>query len=325
MTNELSRLLVVIPCLNEELYLENLVKTLIDAHTHASMRIVIADGGSKDGTVQIAESLAQKYPHVIYMHNPKKLQAAAINRAVMNYGQEVNFLIRIDAHADYPKDYCQKLLDEALETKADSVVVAMETVGKKTFQKVVAATQNSILGNGGSAHRLKNSNGQWVDHGHHALMRIDAFKAVGGYDESFSHNEDAELDYRLTRAGFKIWLTNKTSLIYYPRPSLIALFRQYVGYGSGRARTIIKHRMIPKIRQMLPACVVPAFLLSLTTPFFIYACLPLLIWIKICLGYGLVLAYRRNDRSLALIGPAALLMHAGWSFGFWRAILRKRQ
>ena len=41
--------------------------------------------------------------------------------------------------------------------------------------------------------------GHWADHGHHALMRISAFRAVGGYDESFSHNEDAELDYRLGR------------------------------------------------------------------------------------------------------------------------------
>ena len=33
-------------------------------------------------------------------------------------------------------------------------------------------------------------------------MRIAAFRGVGGYDESFSHNEDAELDYRLRQAGY---------------------------------------------------------------------------------------------------------------------------
>ena len=33
-------------------------------------------------------------------------------------------------------------------------------------------------------------------------MRIAAFSDVGGYDESFSHNEDAELDHRLNVAGF---------------------------------------------------------------------------------------------------------------------------
>ena len=41
-------------------------------------------------------------------------------------------------------------------------------------------------------------------------MRIAAFRAVGGYDESFSHNEDAELDYRLRQAGYRIWMTDKT-------------------------------------------------------------------------------------------------------------------
>ena len=34
----------------------------------------------------------------------------------------------------------------------------------------------------------------YVDHGHHAAFRAASFKAIGGYDETFSHNEDAEFD-----------------------------------------------------------------------------------------------------------------------------------
>ena len=39
---------------------------------------------------------------------------------------------------------------------------------------------------------------------------MDAFKAIGGYDDTFSHNEDAELDNRLTDAGFRIFLTARS-------------------------------------------------------------------------------------------------------------------
>ena len=53
-------------------------------------------------------------------------------------------------------------------------------------------------------------------------MRVAAFRAVGGYDESFSHNEDAELDYRLRAAGYRIWMTDKTFMVYYPRASVSA-------------------------------------------------------------------------------------------------------
>ena len=76
----------------------------------------------------------------------------------------------------------------------------MRTKGTGLFQKATALAQNSRLGNGGSQHR-EGGAGRWTDHGHHALMRLDAFRAVGGYDETFSHNEDAELDYRLAAGG----------------------------------------------------------------------------------------------------------------------------
>ena len=70
-------------------------------------------------------------------------------------------------------------MDEALAQATDSVVVAMNTIGKGGFQTAVAAAQNSKLGNGGASHRSAGGEGRWVEHGHHALMRVAAFRAVG--------------------------------------------------------------------------------------------------------------------------------------------------
>jgi hypothetical protein len=75
--------------------------------------------------------------------------------------------------------------------------------------------------------------GAFVDHGHHALMEIAAFRAVGGYDPDFAHNEDAELDHRLRAAGYDIWLTGRTAITYFPRRALPALARQYFNFGRG--------------------------------------------------------------------------------------------
>ena len=202
----------------------------------------------------------------------------------------------------------------------------MDTVGTGLFQHAVAVAQNSKLGNGGSSHRTASGEGQWVDHGHHALMRIEAFRAVGGYDETFSHNEDAELDIRLTRAGYKIWLTGKTLLTYYPRSSPIPLFRQYYNFGKGRARTILKHHIMPRLRQMVPTAVAPAILLALLTPVFCIALVPLAIWAALCLAYGVMLGVKERSVSVAAFtGVASMLMHAGWSFGFWREVLKRFQ
>lgn len=318
-----EKILAVIPCLNEEAHIGDLVRSLIADNKGLSLHIVVADGGSTDSTVEIVEALVAEHEQVSYLHNPKKIQSAAINLAVETYGDEAEWMIRLDAHAGYPADYCRVLTEEAkAQPEAGSIVVAMDTVGKAGFQKAVAAAQNSKLGNGGSAHRSADSEGQWVDHGHHALMRIDAFRAVGGYDESFSHNEDAELDVRLRAAGHKIWLTGKTVLTYYPRDRVGPLFRQYFNYGAGRARNILKHRLKPRVRQMIPAFVFPAAVLALLAPAsFSFLAVPFWAWVFICLVYGVVLAVKAKDPEIGLAGPAAMVMHMGWSLGFWNGVL----
>lgn len=315
-----AKILMVIPCLNEEKNIERLVQyVLLSCHTQP-MNIIIADGGSTDQTAEIAQKLAAQHPNLFYLHNPKRLQSAAINLAVATYGEDAEFLIRLDAHADYPENYCQSLIEEVKLTQAASVVVTMGTQGNSWFQRAVAAAQNSKLGNGGSAHRSITAKGCWVDHGHHALMRIDAFRAVGGYDESFSHNEDAELDTRLRKAGFKIWLTAKTKLIYYPRSSPVRLFTQYMNYGRGRIRNIIKHRTRPKLRQMAPVVVLPAAILALGAPICWLTIIPLAAWAILCLGYGILLGIKAQDVTIMASGPAAMIMHSGWSLGFWRGL-----
>ena len=201
------------------------------------MTIVVADGGSTDGTRAIVEKSPHADPRVVLLR-----QSASASRARRStspspsYGDGVEYFIRIDAHGDYPDDYCDRLIEEAVATGADSVVVSMATRGFGPFQKATAAAQNSKLGNGGSPHR-EGAPGHWTDHGHHALMRVAAFRAVGGYDESFSHNEDAELDYRLRAAGYRIWMTDKTFMVYYPRATVGACFASISAMAAAAPRT----------------------------------------------------------------------------------------
>ncbi|PBC22648.1 MULTISPECIES: glycosyltransferase family 2 protein [unclassified Mesorhizobium] len=320
MTQALPSSLIVIPCLNEAAHISALLGQLCPAAARLGARIVVADGGSTDGTLAIVEQIVAKDPRVVLLHNRRRIQSAAINLAVGTFGEGAEYLIRIDAHGGYPDDYCDRLLEEALATSADSVVVSMLTSGSGAVQKSVAAAQNSKLGTGGSKHRHLSA-GEWVDHGHHALMRISAFGAVGGYDESFSHNEDAELDYRLRQAGYRIWMSGKTQMVYYPRASLKGLYFQYLGYGRGRAKNVLKHRVIPKVRQMVPLAVFPVVLLAAFSFVHWIAAVPLLIWASVCLGYGLVTAIRQRNADIALAGVSAMVMHFGWSVGFWLQLL----
>jgi succinoglycan biosynthesis protein ExoA len=318
--------MVVIPCLDEAMHIEALIERLAPSARRLGLKIVVVDGGSSDGTREIVERIAASDPRVALLGNGKRIQSAAVNLAVETFGEDYRSFIRIDAHGDYPEDYCDRLIEEAEATRADSVVVAMVTEGSGAFQKATAAAQNSVLGNGGSPHRA-GAKGRWTDHGHHALMRVAAFRTVGGYDESFTHNEDAELDYRLSAAGYRLWMTDRTFMVYYPRASVAALFRQYLGYGRGRARNILKHRAVPKPRQMLPLMVAPMVAGASLALLYWVALVPAGLWAAACIGYGVWMAVGQRNPYGPLAAFSAMVMHLAWSAGFWLQLLdfRKRE
>ncbi len=317
---EVFRPLVVIPCLNEARHIERVARQMQDAVRGTGGRVVIVDGGSEDGTAAIAERLSRSTEDIAFLHNPARLQGPGINAAVRLFGDGCSHLVRVDAHAAYPDDFVEILGQEAAATGAASTVVGMIAEGDGFLQRLSAAAQNDRIGNGGARHRRRGT-GRFVDHGHHALMRLDAFRAVGGYDESFSHNEDAELDFRLVRAGYRIWLTSRTQVIYYPRTTLHSLARQYFNYGKGRAKNLMKHGAWPRARQIAVIAVGPATLLAGLAPATSVLAVPALLWMGTALLGGVVLALGRRDLSLALSGPVAMLMHLSWSLGFWVQVI----
>ena len=318
-----ARAAIIIPCLNEEAVIGGVVRGMLSDAGPVDLLVIVADGGSTDCSRQIVGEIAAGDPRVRLLPNPARLQSAGVNLAAATLGSDRHWLVRVDAHADYPANYVSTLIAEAVRTGADSVVVSMDTRGETAFQRAAAAAQNSVLGTGGSAHRLAGP-GRWVDHGHHALFRLSTFLAAGGYDETFSHNEDAELDLRLAGQGARIWLTDALRIGYHPRATPAALARQYFSYGRGRARTVLKHRTRLKLRQMAPLAVAPAVALVLLTPLSWMFALPALAWTTACLAFGAFLALKTRDLVVLASGPAAMIMHLAWSAGFLTGLARRR-
>ncbi|MCK8785176.1 glycosyltransferase family 2 protein [Roseomonas sp. NAR14] len=324
--------LIVIPALNEEAHIAGVVAAMQADAAMAGALIVVSDGGSRDRTVEIVRGIGMRDPRVrvAVPERPDSLgtPSANVNRAVRQFGAGRRWLVRVDAHAAYPPAYASRLVAAALRTGADCVVTPMLTRGRNCFSRAAAAAQNSLLGTGGSAHRLAGRGG-WVDHGHHALMRLDAFRDAGGYDEAFSHNEDAELDLRLAKAGNRIWLADDVMLTYYPRGTARGLWRQYFKYGKGRAMTVSRHGGSRKLRQTIPLLIAPMLLVGALAPLPWLAGMPLLAallalpslgYVALCLLYGAWLG-RHGDGCAALAGVPAMIMHVAWSAGYWRQVL----
>jgi succinoglycan biosynthesis protein ExoA len=312
---------VVIPCLNEEEHIAKTIARFAAEAPNIISKIVVVDGGSSDRTLPIVQQCALGDSRVALIANDRRIQSSGINKAVDLYGDVAPFIVRVDAHADYPGDFCKKLLETQQATGADSVVVSMISKGEGCFQAAAAAAQNSRLGNGGSAHR-RLAEGRFVDHGHHALMSVNSFRGVGGYDESFSHNEDAELDVRLVAAGFRIYLCAGADITYFPRKGAFSLFKQYRNFGKGRAKTTLKHHARPKLRQVIPVMIGPMVAVSLLAWVSPLLALPAAAWAMACLSYGLLLGAREKSSCACGAGIAAMLMHLGFSVGYVSQILR---
>ena len=318
-----SSILAVIPTLNEERHIETCIRSLMAGNPNLrDVPLVVADGGSSDDTVAIVNRLTSEFPNLQLMHNPKRLQAAAMNLAVSQVStSQTRYIVRCDAHSIYPAGFILSVARTLQATGAASVVIPMDAVGDTCFERANAWIVDTPLGSGGSAHRGGTASG-YVDHGHHAGFDIAMYRQVGGYDETFSHNEDAEYDERVAQAGGKIFLDADIRIRYIPRGSVGRLAKQYFNYGKGRARNVRKHRQRLKIRQALP---VFALLASTGGLILSPAFLPALIlpagYISVLAAASVAVAVWKRSTCGLLAGLISGTIHMSWAAGFLKEAL----
>lgn len=324
--DERLSILVVIPALNEDAHIEGVVDALATGWpAQHRLRMVVADGGSTDGTVERVQRMAQSRPWLSLLPNPQRVQSAAVNLTARTLGADADILVRCDAHAQYPAGFVRDLVGTLARTGADAVVVPMDSEGLGCLQRAVAWVSDTAVGSGGSAHRGGRRSGE-VDHGHHAAFRMDSFCGAGGYDESFTHNEDAELDCRQRALGSRIYLDADIRLVYRPRATLGSLWRQYFNYGKGRARTIRKHPGSMRWRQFAVPAFVGANALALAAAWW----LPLLLllpaaYVGVLAAVSVRMALARRSVCGLLCGLAAGTMHVAWATGFLWSLASRRQ
>ncbi len=313
-----KRAIVVIPTLDEAAHIGATLDALGKDRQADACEFWVVDGGSEDGTREIVAARAEAGANIRLVHNPGRTQANAVNLAAqrMRAGNVAPYLIRADAHAAYPEHWISTLIAAAEETGADSVVAPMETRGGDAFRNASADLFNGWLGNGGAAHRSGKLRG-FVEHGHHALFRLEAFCAAGGYDARFRANEDAELDLRLIRDGGRIFLETRAAIGYVPRGSLAGVWRQFYRNGRYRLCTAIKHGRRPGARQLAPIALATGLAASVALAAFWrpQAALPAALYVFAVILASFRAATRKTPSRVALIAATAATAHLAFGLG----------
>lgn len=326
-----AAILVAVPTLNEALFIEKTLSMLmapfdaINSFDMSKVQIVVSDGGSTDGTQDIVEAVKRTYPNVNLIHNPDGNQSSGVNLAVKTFGTSGHkYIVRVDAHAEYPPGYVYDIVRSMQTQDASAVATVIDSIGMTCFQKSAAWAIDTIWGTGGAGHRGGHSSG-WVDHGHHAGFTMDIWRKTGGYDAEFDHNEDGELDARIAAENGSIWLDADIRLKYFVRPTLSDLAKQYWRYGRGRARTLNRHRTVPRVRQLIPPIVV---LLNFGAVLFLPITVSLIIFPALYFLFLALVTFWSVCRQRSVCGlwagPVLFVVHMWWGMGFlWQCVIGK--
>ena len=316
---------VVIPARGAaELLADCLAAVLPQLRSDDEIVVAAADPATADA----ARALAVTEPRLRVVANPDGTTPAALNRAIAATDRPV--VLRVDAQARLPDGY----RDRTVAALAGGAAVAggrQVARAADGFAAAVAAAMNGPLGHGGAAYRSGSAAGP-VDTVYLGVFRRDVLAAVGGYDERFRTNQDAELNERVRRAGGTVVLIPDLEVTYLPRGDVAGLARQFRGYGRGRAMTARRHPGSLRIRQLAAPVLVTALAGSAATAV-VGAVLGAGRWTAVPLiagvgGYGALLgvgafragpAARRRPLSVAL---ALATMHLAWGAGFLRTVLR---
>jgi len=312
---------VVIPVRNEMEHLGLALQSILDMEYPGDLEILVADGASADGTLEVARSFG---PAVTVVDNPNRTTPSGLNRAIEASSGAI--ILRCDAHSLLPKDYALTAVRLLKETGAGNVGGVQNAVGKTPLQRAIAFAMTSRAGTGDAAFHRGGPPGE-TDTVYLGVFQRSILDKVGLFDETLIRNQDYELNHRIRASGSSVYFSPELSVEYRPRPSLRRLASQYFQYGQWKRHVIALHPSSIRLRHLAPPVLALALIASLAIglagqP---WAWLFSLTYLASLAGVALIwLAKERT--TAALLMPAALLtMHLSWGTGFLKGLTKSQK
>jgi glycosyltransferase involved in cell wall biosynthesis len=329
---------VIIPCRNEEKFIRGSLGSILDGNFPSDqMEVLVIDGGSTDRGREIIREIAERDPRVRLLDNPRRITPAALNIGIRAARGAI--VVRMDAHAVYPKDYLTTLTRALAETGADMVggyAESLPSAETATSRAIALATNHAFAT--GSPFRYRRKSGE-CDAVPYGCWRRELFDRVGLFDERLLRNQDNEHSSRILRDGGRIYMTSQAPVGYYIRSTLPTLWRQAAVTGMWNAFTQRLHPYTFRWRHFLPGIFFVGVLFSLALLLFgastqmhtltWLGALPLLTYALINLGVSISLGRPRLIPLLAFIFFSYHFVYGfgvikGWLLvgsGGWRSYL----
>lgn len=326
MENRKIDISIVIPCRNEERHIEECIISLQkQAFPMDRCEILVVDGQSEDGTLEILSILKKKFVNIRIINNKYTYTPYAFNLGIMEAIGE--YILILSAHAKYDNDYilnCFSILNT--NNRIDCSGGPITHQGKTKFGQAVALAMSSKIGIGNVSHRQNEYEG-YAEMACFPLFRKSIFDQIGLYDEKLINNQDDEFCLRMRLNGKKIYLTNKAKSIYYTRNDVKSLFKQYYNYGYWRVAVLRKHKVNISYRQLVPfiffsVTFIFAVLGIINKNLFLSAFLPTL-YLATILIFTFLLLFKHKINVVIFFPIAVMVLHFSYAAGFFNGLISK--
>jgi glycosyltransferase involved in cell wall biosynthesis len=323
------RVSIIVPCYNEQSTIRLLLEALLEqTYPRAEMEVIVSDGLSTDGTRDVIAAFQKDFPDlcVRVVENANRSIPSALNRAIESARGEI--ILRLDGHSKPYPEYVENSVAAHDQGRGTNVGGVWEIrPGAETWiAKSIAIAAAHPLGVGDALYRHAKRAAE-VDTVPFGSFRRMLIEQVGFFDESLLTNEDYEFNARVRKWGGKIWLDPSIRSVYFARPTLLELIRQYWRYGFWKWRMLRRYPDTLRWRQALP----PLFVISLiglaVLSFFIpvagiLLAAELLLYFSIMILAGLYAAVQQRKAYLISGLPLAIaVMHLSWGSGLLWSIL----
>jgi succinoglycan biosynthesis protein ExoA len=327
-TAPIRRISVIAPMWNEARHIEQLVADLADQDFDGEVELIVADGRSTDGSVDLLRAAAEQHGLAVkVLDNPDRWVSPGLNQCLREARGDL--IVRIDCHSGYPPDYLRQCARVAEETGADNVGGVFVPRGDTGIERAVGAAMDSPFG-GIHWTRHGDSGRHDVDTVPYGAFRPRAFELAGVFDETLVRNQDDEFNFRLRRAGGRIVLDGSIRIFYTPRGRFRRLFRQYYEYGLWKPAVMRKHGSVVSVRSLAPILFLASIAgLTLLAPFSRLALLLLVLEAVVYLSAAVVFgvrAIRSKGERLSILPrviAAFVTFHVAYGIGMAVGLLRR--
>lgn len=323
---ELPPASVVVPTRNESRTIEKCLAAIVGQDYPGRLEVLVVDGGSTDDTRERVARVAEGSAVPIrLLDNPGRVVPAALNVALT--AAQGEFLVRVDGHSVPAEDYVRRCVEGNLEHAAALAGGWVRATGDGAVSRAVAAAFGSPFSMGNAASWNPPTGPRDVASVPCGSYRLDALRAIGGFDEGQHANQDYEANYRLRRAGERIVLLPDVHFDYIPRSSFRALARQFGRYGYFKARMMTKHPASVRPRHLVPAAGLLGVTVVAAAAIFLDVARVGLLVAAVAYAAGLLVATVSAGRWLdsparLLLPPVLATMHLAWGAGNIAGLLR---